>query len=1201
MKILIVDDKKENLYLLEKLLSGSGYEVETAEDGIEALEKLYADRFEMIISDILMPRMDGFQLCHKVKMDERLKHIAFVFYTATYTDPNDEKFALNLGAEKFIIKPQEPDVFIGIVKEVIRSYQSGMLSAPKAPVEEEAVYLKEYNERLIKKLEDKLLELEKKHRYETIINTVNRSVHSSTNLQDVLENSVEAIIANMDRVDNVSIFLVEGQDAVMKAHRGLPDWFVDRIRSVPFSKKGPLWKAITEGKPLYIPDAEKDTVIGSAGKELGIKSHAAIPIYLRGKTVGVINISSLQKSAFEKEELELLERIAQQIDVALNNAEQAEALRQSEERYRTLFDQSPVGVFIFDKELIIKQCNERFIHIMQSSYDQIIGFDMHKLRDQSYIPEIRKTLEGESSYYEGFYEATTSSAKLWLSVRLSPLRGAQGDIIGGMGVVEDITERKRMERALLESEERYRTFIEHTYDLIAEVSVQGTYLDISPKYRDILGYEASDVIGKSIFEYMHPDDRPEVMAEFQRAVFTFSTGKAVHRYKHKNGQWLWLESAGKAFRTIDGEIRGIIASRNITERKLAEEALMESQARLSGVIASAMDGIISVDSDQRIILFNSAAERMFMCPASEAIGQPLDRFIPERFRALHREHIRLYGGRGESTRGMGNLGAISGLRSNGEEFPIEASISQIEIAGKKIYTVILRDITERQRAEERLREQAELLDRSKDAIMVRDLDHRVNYWNKSAERLYGWTAEEVLGKNADELLYKEASSKLIEAEEAVKERGEWVGELNQITKDGREIAVESQWTMVYGREGIPKSILVVNTDVTEKKKLEAQFLRAQRLESIGTLAGGIAHDLNNVLTPIMMALQLLRQRFTDEDSQRWLDTLDASARRGADLIKQVLAFARGSEEVHTPIQFGYLISETNRILLETFPRSIEIKTDIPKDLWLISGERTQLNQVLMNLCVNARDAMPNGGRLSISAENLFIDDSYAIINIDAKTGPYVVVTVSDTGIGIPPEHLEKIFEPFFTTKEVGQGTGLGLSTAYRIVKDHGGFINVHSEVGKGTSFKVYLPAIETTETLDREKKKMEGLPPGRGQLILVVDDENSICEITRVALEAHGYNVIIANDGAEAVALYARDREKIEAVILDMVMPIMDGPETIRALLTIDPRAKIIAASGLMERNILTKVRETDVSAFLSKPYTANTLLNTLNEVLSAK
>ena len=509
-------------------------------------------------------------------------------------------------------------------------------------------------------------------------------------------------------------------------------------------------------------------------------------------------------------------------------------------------------------------------------------------------------------------------------------------------------------------------------------------------------------------------------------------------------------------------------------------------------------------------------------------------------------------------------------------------------------------IMRRKQADEKIREQATLLDNAQEAIGVRSLEHNLIYWNKGAERLYGWTKEEAIGKNPIEFMFKdkEEPPQLIAAKRIILEKGEWTGELHQVTKDGKELIVESRWTLVRDGEEKPKSILVINTDITEKKKLEEQALRAQRMESIGMLAGGIAHDLNNVLTPITLSIQMLKEKFKDGQSQKLLIILEKNSQRGANLIKQIMLFARGVEGECKPLQVPHIISEIEKVIKETFPRNIEIRTDMQKDLFTISGDATQLHQVIMNLCVNARDAMLDGGILSVTASNFYVDESYARMNIESRVGQYIIITVSDTGTGIPPKIMGRIFEPFFTTKESGKGTGLGLSTSLGIVKSHGGFIDVQSEVGKGTTFRVYLSAIKT-EIQRTEEHKLE-LPVGYGELILVAEDEGSIREITSSTLETYGYKVLTAEDGAQAVAEYAQNTNKIKVILMDMMMPVMDGCASIRAVRKINPEVKIIAVSGLAEKDKLKNVAD-HANAFLPKPYTAEKLLKTIHEVLSAK
>ena len=428
------------------------------------------------------------------------------------------------------------------------------------------------------------------------------------------------------------------------------------------------------------------------------------------------------------------------------------------------------------------------------------------------------------------------------------------------------------------------------------------------------------------------------------------------------------------------------------------------------------------------------------------------------------------------------------------------------------------------------------------------------------------------------------------------EQGFCQAELEHVTKTGKNIIVASRCTLVRDEAGKPRSLLVVNTDITEKKQLEKQFYRAQRLESVGTLASGIAHDLNNVFAPILMISQLLplRLQTADARTQELLKSLEDSSKRGAALVKQILTFARGTEGKRIPLQVRHLVLEVAQVIKQTFPKSLEIFTEIStKALWLVKADPTQLHQVLMNLAVNARDAMPKGGKLTISAENRFIDQTYARMHLDAHEGSYVVVTVSDTGTGIPPEILDRIFDPFFTTKEIGQGTGLGLSTVLGIIKNHGGFLQVLSEVNKGTQFQVYLPIAEETAI---EPTAESEIPKGNGELILIVDDETMVQGITKITLENYNYKTLTANNGIEAIALYAKQQNKISLVLMDMMMPTMDGLTAIRTLKTMNPQVKIIASSGLSansEQALLVGAK-----AFLLKPYTAQDLLQTLNQLL---
>ena len=413
-----------------------------------------------------------------------------------------------------------------------------------------------------------------------------------------------------------------------------------------------------------------------------------------------------------------------------------------------------------------------------------------------------------------------------------------------------------------------------------------------------------------------------------------------------------------------------------------------------------------------------------------------------------------------------------------------------------------------------------------------------------------------------------------------------------LARDIHWIAVKS--SIFLDRDGHPTRTIGIHMDITEKKQLEAQFFRAQRLESLGTLASGIAHDLNNVLTPILSVAQLLPLRLTDLDdrTQNLLKILESSAHRGADLIKQILSFAQGIEGKHVSIQPAHLLLDIQKIVEQTLPKSIEIERDIPANLATVSGDMTQLHQVLMNLCINARDAMPQGGILKIQATNRSIDDTFVRTHLSAKAGNYVEITITDTGTGIAPQLLDRIFDPFFTTKAIGTGTGLGLSAVIGIIKSHNGFLDVQSQVGQGTQFYIYLP---TSNAPARPQQNEPQLPSGQQQLILIVDDELAISELIKTTLETYNYRVLATNNGAEAIAIYNQHRE-IASVLIDLMMPVMDGLTTVTALHQLNPNLPIVAMSGLSSVETVAQAKRFGCRYFLPKPYTNKDLLQTLFE-----
>ena len=630
----------------------------------------------------------------------------------------------------------------------------------------------------------------------------------------------------------------------------------------------------------------------------------------------------------------------------------------------------------------------------------------------------------------------------------------------------------------------------------------------------------------------------------------------------------------------------------LRERTLGEE-------RMRAVVESALDCIVSMSADGKITEFNPAAERTFGYKREEAIGRTLaELIVPPPLRAAHEAGLRRYIATGNA-RILGKRVELPALRADGTEVLVELAVTRLGSQEPPVFTGFMRDISEHKRDEIKLREQAALLDHAQDAIIVRDLEHRITYWNHGAERIFGWTRAEATGRSVVGLFFKDpapfhaASAQLTMA-------GHWAGEMEKLTKDGSRRTVESRWTLVRDAAGAPQSIMLIDTDITQRKLLEQQFLRAQRMESIGTLAGGIAHDLNNVLAPIMMSIGLLKETVSGAEDQELLDTIAGSARRGADMVAQVLSFARGVDGQRSPVRAKHLVGEIEKIVSDTFSKNIEIRTLIKPDLWTIIGDQTQLHQVLINLCVNARDAMPYGGQISITAENCTVEAADLHASDGASPGTYVRIEVEDTGHGISNDDLDKIFDPFFTKKEIGKGTGLGLSTSLGILRSHGGFVRVSSEVGRGTRFRVFLPATVDAGTDDRSEP-VSNHARGNGETVLVVDDEAAIRYITGQTLESFGYRVLLAANGTEAIAIYAEQQQNIAVVLTDMMMPVLDGLSTIQVLMRLNPNVRIIAVSGITANRTVATDVGTAVRQYLGKPFTAEALLATVQQVLKER
>jgi PAS domain S-box-containing protein len=874
-----------------------------------------------------------------------------------------------------------------------------------------------------------------------------------------------------------------------------------------------------------------------------------------------------------------------------------EALLLSKQRLALHVEQTPLAVIQWDSDFKVQEWNPAAEKVFGYTREEAVGRHFSFFVSESARPQVEtvgltlmKRGGSQRSTNENIIKDGKTITCEWFNTTLVD---PAGKFIGVASLVQDITERRWTEAALRESKDYLEKIINSVGDPMFVKDRQHRLVLVNEAECRLAGRTREELLGKTDYDFF---PKKQVDVFWQNDELVFETGQVnVNEETITNaaGELRTIVTKKSRFISPSGQAFIVGVIRDITERKQMEHSLTETLDFNQKIISNAPVGILVFKASGQCVLANEAAAR--------TVNGTVPQLLSQDFRQL------------DSWRASGMLRVAEEALATGK--PQQYETHFVSTFGKKLWLVchftpfvrgdephlllLFNDIIGRKQAEEHVREQAALLDKAQDAIFVLDSDDRITYWNNSAERIYGWTAAEAVGKTSIELLFKGViTPQLANTIKTVNERGEWVGELQEYTKDGKTVTVQGRCNLIRDEQDRPKSRLIINTDITEKKNLETQFLRSQRMEGIGALAGGIAHDLNNVLTPLLIAVQVLKEKVTDEDGQKLLQALETNVQRGASLVKQVLAFGRGVTGERIAVNPKHIAREIKQIIHEIFPKSVEFELHSAPDLWTITGDPTQLHQVLLNLCVNARDAMPNGGKLFIHMENVMFDETYAGMNPEAKVGPYVLIKVEDTGTGIPREIQDKIFDPFFTTKEPGKGTGLGLSTTLTIVKSHGGFIHCHSALGKGSTFEIYLPANATLVPVENASAEESRLPRGHNELVLVVDDEEPIRNLAQKVLTRFGYRVLLAADGTEAVSLYAPRQNEIDVVITDMAMPIMDGPATILALKAINSDVKIVSSSGLASDGGMAMAKNAGIQHFIPKPYTAETMLNTLHEVL---
>jgi PAS domain S-box-containing protein len=764
-----------------------------------------------------------------------------------------------------------------------------------------------------------------------------------------------------------------------------------------------------------------------------------------------------------------------------------------------------------------------------------------------------------------------------------------------------------------EAEENYRSIFENAIEGIFQSTPQGRFKRVNPAFVRILGYDSAEELIRLVTDiehqiYVAPSDRAEAQRlQKENGVLEAFEFEAFR----KGGTKIWLALNRRYVFTPDGDhyIEGSVE--DITERKRSEEALKASESRKDAILKSALDCVITIDHEGNIIDFNPAAEQAFGHTSQDAVGKKMaDLIVPPSMRARHELGFANYLATGRSSI-LGRRLEVTALRADDSEIPIELTITAVGELPHPTFTAFIRDLTERKRAEAELRESEEryrdLVENAHDIIYEHDLAGRYTATNKAGEQITGYSLAETLKLN---LLQTVAPECVAKAQEMFRRKlaGEKITayELDIVSKDGDRIPVEVNTRLVF-RAGVPVGVQGIARDITERKRLEGalreseeQLRQSQKLEAIGQLAGGVAHDFNNLLTAINGYSALALRRLGDDHPiSSYLEEIKKAGDRAANLTRQLLAFGRKQLLQPLALNLNDIVSDMIKLLKRLIGEHVQLVTKPSANLKQIKADPGQLEQVLVNLVVNARDAMPHGGTVTIETANTTLDGAYASTHVGVTPGDYVMLAISDTGIGMDHDTQSRIFEPFFTTKEIGKGTGLGLSTVYGIVRQSGGNVWVYSEPDKGTTFRVYLPQIE--ETVVTNNDLVSAVITKRGsETVLLVEDEDMVRKLTSELLVESGYVVLEANGGEQAMSVCKAHKEPIDLLITDVVMPRISGKQVAEQLKKIHPETRVLFMSGYTDEAIVHHGIVDSNIAFIQKPFSELALAQKVRDVLDA-
>ena len=879
-----------------------------------------------------------------------------------------------------------------------------------------------------------------------------------------------------------------------------------------------------------------------------------------------------------------------------------ETLRESREVLHAVLNSIPARVFWKDRNLLYLGCNTPFAR--DAGFERpedIIGKDDHAMgwREQAELYQADDRLVIESGIARLNIEepqTTPSGEQIYLLTSKLPLRDADGVIVGVLGTYHDITDRKKAEKELRASEERYKLVVENANEAIFVAQDLNIRFSNS-RLPEILGYPIGSIIDRPFVDFIHPEDRDLVVGRHKaRLAGEKVESNYVFRAITSDGNIRWIEI--NAIKIVwNGQLASLNFGKDITEQKQASENLIESERKFRTIFEHSSEAAFILTD--KFLDCNQKACELLGYEREEIIGHSPADFSSE----IQPD------GKSSAEAAMENTNAaIAGKhqyfywqhkRKNGTLIDTEVSLTSVTIEGKLMLHAVTRDISQRKHAEESLRRLATVIEQLADGVVILDTDGFIQYVNPSYEKITGNSRDEVNGKLYPIFESNAENTKTHdEVMDSLKSGRAWAGTLQGIKKDGKHFDESITISPVFDASNLLINYVAIKRDITRQVALEQQLLQSQKMEAIGQLAGGVAHDFNNLLSVILGYSEILQNKLYGQDGLKEdVGEIAKAGYRAANLTRQLLVFSRKQIIQPKVLNLNSTVNDVNKMLGRLIGENVELVTEIDDDLWQIKADPGQIEQIIMNLALNARDAMPGGGKLTIKTANALYKDLNEAARIRLISQDYITLTVTDNGTGMPEEIGSHIFEPFFTTKEQGKGTGLGLATVYGIVEQNNGAIEVESKVGFGTTFKIYWPRnVEIASKAGSIDAQVESI--GGNETILIVEDEEMVRDLMGRLLKGLGYKTLVAGDPQEAIELCRQFKDDIHLLLTDVVMPKMNGEELARAAKKIIPEISILFMSGYTDNSFIRHEALESQGDFLPKPFSKEVLARKIREII---